>query len=102
MAHTILATDQPKTPDDQILGKDWAGEFQLLCTVYASDEVFLQVRDSDDPDAEWLNARFNGTEIKFSAAGDVFDAKLARDYEYQLITANAGAKVVIAKHDVHG
>ena len=99
MARTILATDQTETPDDQILGRDWAGEYQLLCTTYAADEVFLQVRA---PGGTWLNAKFNGNDIKLTAAGDVLDVRLVRDYEYQLTTANAGAEVVIAKHNIHG
>ncbi|MDE0401497.1 MAG: hypothetical protein OXL96_27180 [Candidatus Poribacteria bacterium] len=100
MAKTILATDQKETPDEQILGKDWAGEYQLLCTTYASDEVVLQVRPCGTE--TWNTARFNGQEIKFTAAGEVIDARLVRDYEYRLMTAKVGAEVVIAKHDVHG
>ena len=100
MPHTILATDQTETPDDQILGKDWAGEYQLLCTTYASDEVVLQVRPAGTD--TWITAKFNGREIKLTAVGDVLDVRLVRDYEYQLSTENAGAEVVIAKHNVHG
>ena len=99
MPHTILATDQIKTPGDEILGKDWAGEFQLQCTTYASDEVVMQVRS---PGKTWNNAIFDGKEIKLTAAGEVLDVKLVRGYEYRLITANAGAEVDIAKHNVHG
>ena len=99
MAKTILATDQTES---QILNENWYGEFQLHCRVYASDEVFLQANDPDDPDTDWITASFNGVDIKFSKVGSVFDVKLARDIHYRLYTANAGAKVVIAKHDVHG
>ena len=100
MPHTILATDQTETPDAHILGKDWAGEYQLLCTTYASAEVVLQVRPRGTQ--TWNTARFNRTEMKLTAAGDVLDIRLMRDYEYRLMTATAGAEVVIAKHDVHG
>ena len=100
MAHTILATDQTETPDEQILGKDWAGEYQLLCTTYASDEVVLQVRPNGTE--TWNTAKFNGREIKLTGVGEVLDVRLVRDYEYQLSTENAGAEVVIAKHNVHG
>lgn len=100
MAKTILATDQTETPDEQILGKDWAGEYQLLCTTYASDEVVLQVRPRGTP--SWSTAKYNGSDIKFTAVGDIFDVKLVRDYEYRLQTANIGAEVVIAKHNIHG
>ena len=100
MAHVILATNQTETPDEQILGKDWAGEYQLLCTTYAADEVFLQVRVRGTE--TWINAKFNGQEIKLTGVGDVLDIRLVRDYEYQLSTANAGAEVVIAKHNIHG
>ena len=100
MPHTILATDQTETPDAHILGKDWAGEYQLLCTTYASAEVVLQVRPRGTQ--TWNTAKLNGTEMKLTAAGDVLDIRLMRDYEYRLMTATAGAEVVIAKHDVHG
>ena len=101
MAKTLLATDQTATPKDQILDENWYGEFQLHCRVYASDEVFLQVNDPDDPDTGWINANLNGVDIKFSKVGSVFDIKLAKDMDYRLHTANAGAKVVIAKHNPH-
>lgn len=100
MPHTILATDQTQTPDDQILGKDWAGEYQMLCTTYAADEVVLQVRPRGT--SSWHTAKYNGNDISWSAVGDIFDVKLVRDYEYRLLTANAGAEVVIAKHNIHG
>ena len=100
MPHTILATDQTETPDTHILGKDWAGEYQLLCTTYAAAAVVLQVRPRGVE--TWNTATFNGREIKLTAVGDVLDVRLVRDYEYRLITATAGAEVVIAKHNVHG
>ena len=100
MPHTILATDQTETPDDKILGKNWTGEYQLLCTTYAADAVVLQVRPRGTD--TWNTAKFNGTAIKLTAVGEVLDVRLVRDYEYRLSTANAGAEVVIAKHDVHG
>ena len=100
MPHTLLATDKTETPDNQILGKDWAGEYQLLCTTYDSAEVVLQVRPKGT--TTWNTAKFNGQEIKLTAVGDVLDVRLVRDYEYRLMTATAGAEVVIAKHDIHG
>jgi hypothetical protein len=99
MAHVILTTDQTETPDKQILGKDWAGEYQLLCTTYASDEVVLQVRPRGTD--TWNTAKFNGTEIKLTGVGEVLDVRLARDYEYRLLTATTGAEVVIAKHNIY-
>lgn len=99
MAKVILKTDQTATAEADILGKDWYGEYQLLCTTYDSAEVLLQVRT---PGGTWLNARYDGQEIKLTAAGDTLDVKLARDYEYRLNTETAGAEVCIAKHDPHG
>ena len=99
MAKVILKTDQTETPDADILGTDWYGEYQLLCTTYAADAVYLQVRV---PDGTWQNARYDGTEIKLTAAGDTLDVKLVKAYEYRLITATAGAEVYIAAHDPHG
>ena len=101
MAKTLLATDQKETPEADILDENWYGEFQLHCRVYASDEVFLQANDPDDPDTDWINANLNGVDIKLSRVGAVLDVKLARDIDYRLYTANAGAKVVIAKHNPH-
>ncbi len=100
MPKKILATDQTETPKADILGKAWYGEFQLLCEVYASDEVIMQVRSG--PKGTWNNAKFNGRDIKLTAAGEVLDVKLAKGYQYQLITANPGAEVFIEKHDPHG
>ena len=101
MAKTILATDQKETPKANILDGNWYGEFQLHCRVYASDEVFLQANDPDDPDTGWINANLNGVDIKFSKVGSVLDVNLAKDMHYRLYTANAGAKIVIAKHNPH-
>jgi len=100
MPHVILSSTETETPENQILGKDWAGEYQLLCTTYASDEVVLQVRPRGT--SAWHTAKYNGNDIKFTAVGDIFDVKLVRDYEYRLLTENAGAEVVIAKHNIHG
>ena len=95
----ILKTDQTATPNADILGTDWYGEYQLLCTTYDAAEVVLQVRV---PDGDWINARYDGTEIKLTAAGDTLDVKLAKAYEYRLSTETAGAEVYIAAHDPHG
>ena len=100
MPHTLLATDQTETPDAHILGKDWAGEYQLLCTTYAEDEVVLQVRPRGTE--TWRTAKFNGKTIQLAGVGEVLDLRLVRDYEYRLMTENAGAEVVIAKHDIYG
>ena len=99
MAKVILKTDQTETPDADILGTDWYGEYQLLCSIYDSDAVYLQVRP---PGGDWINARFNGTEITFSAQGDTLDVRLAKGYDYRLKTPNAGAEVWITRHNPHG
>ena len=98
MTHIILATDQTETPKDQILGKDWYGDFHLLCQTYASDEVIMQVRAKGKT---WNNA-FDGKEIKLTRAGEIVGVELVKDYEYRLITASPGAEVHIAKKDIHG
>ena len=100
-----LSKTQTNTTANPIFGKDWAGEYQLLCTAYASDEVFLQVRprvSEGETQLTWQNAKFNGNAIKFTGVGEVFDLRFVRDYEYRLMTATAGAEVVIAKHDIYG
>ena len=99
MAKVILKTDQTETAAADILGTDWYGEYQLLCSIYGSDEVHLQVRP---PGGDWINARYEGNAIKLAAAGDTLDVKLAKSYEYRLSTENAGAEVYIAAHDPHG
>lgn len=99
MAKVILKTDQTETHENDILGTDWYGEYQLLCTTYDAAEVTLQVRL---PDGTWQNARYDGNEIKLTGVGDTLDVKLAKSYEYRLSTATAGAEVYIAAHDPHG
>ena len=99
MATEILAITETKTSDTKILDKGWAGEFQVLCTTYADDPVKMQIREPGD---EWMDAKFNGNQIQLTGKGEVIDVKLARDFDYQLVTANPGARVVIAKHNVHG
>ena len=49
----ILESDQTQTPDEKRLDKEWAGEFQLLCTVYTSHPVKMQVRPDN---GDWLDA----------------------------------------------
>lgn len=95
----ILESDQRKTPDEKILGKDWSGEFQLLCAVYTAHPVKMQVRPQN---GTWIDAKFNGNTIQLTEAGEVLDIKLVRDFEYQLVTKTAGAEVHIAKHNAHG
>lgn len=99
MAKVLLKTDQPHTADADILSTDWYGEYNLFCSVYDSADVHLQVRV---PGGIWINARYNGNEIKLTAAGENVDIRLARDFDYRLFTETAGAEVWIAKHDPHG
>ena len=99
MAKVILKSDQTHTPDADILGEHWYGEYQLTCSVYASDPVNIQIRT---PGGNWNNARFNGKEIQLTAAGDTADVKLTKGYDYRLVTATEGAEVFIDAHDPHG
>ena len=59
------------------------------------------MRDPDDPDSDWIDAKLNGKTIQLKEAGEVIDVKLARDFDYQLVTETAGAKVHIARHNIH-
>ena len=97
MPKRILATDQVETPDDDILGKAWHGDFQIVCTVYASDPVIFQFR----VEKQWINANFNNTDIQLKKKGAVLDVTLAYDVDYRVITANAGAEVFISRIDPH-
>ena len=99
MAKVILKSDQTATPDADILGTDVYGEYQLFCDAYTGNEVNLQIRREG---GTWKNARYNGTEIVFSAEGDVFDVTLKKGFDYRLSTETAGAEVWIAKDDPHG
>ena len=99
MAKAILKTDQTSTADTDILGKDWYGEYNLVCSVYDSADAHVQFRV---PGGTWINARYNGSEIKLTAAGENVDVKLVRDFDYRISTETAGAEVWIAKHDPHG
>ena len=98
MATVILESTQTETPDDKVLGKDWAGDFQLYCKTYGGSDIRLQIRE---PGGTWQDAKFNGDEIELTDNGDVLDVKLARNYDYRLSTKSTGAEVLIAKHDIH-
>ena len=97
MPKKILAADQDQTPDPDILGKAWHGDFQLYCTVYASDPATLQMRI----EKEWITVNFNNTDIQLKKKGAVLDVTLAYDIDYRVITANAGAEVFISRIDPH-
>ena len=97
MPKKILAADQDQTPDPDILGKAWHGDFQLYCTVYASDPAMLQFRI----EKEWITVNFNNTDIQLKKKGAVLDVTLAYDIDYRVITANAGAEVFISRIDPH-
>ena len=97
MPKKILATDQDQTPDPDILGKAWYGDFQLYCTAYASDPATLQMRI----EKEWITVNFNNTDIQLKKKGAVLDVTLAYDIDYRVITANAGAEVFISRIDPH-
>ena len=97
MAFKILATDQTETPDDSILGLAWAGDYQILCTAYGSNEAVLQVRPIGT--STWINAKYNGNTIQLDGLGEALDVTLVRDYEYRFMTAAVGAEVYIAKHE---
>lgn len=92
---TMIILESNQT--NKVLDKQWAGEFQLLCTAYTSHPVKLQVRVHS---GEWMDAKFNAKDIQLTAQGEVLDIKLARDFEYQLVTETSGAEVHIAKHNV--
>lgn len=94
MATVILESTQTETPDNKILDKDWAGEFQLYCKTASTTPVKLQIREQG---GTWQNAIFNGTEIELKNAGAVLDIKIAREFEYRLATDTAGAEVLIAR-----
>lgn len=94
MATVILETDQTQTPDNKILDKNWAGDFQLYCKTYAETLVNLEIRE---PGGTWQTARFDDKAIQLKAAGEVLDIRLAKDYDYRLKTQTAGAEVLIAK-----
>ena len=96
MARQILKTTQTES---EVLDTDWYGEYQIVCTVYASDPVKLQFLRPGS--TTWITARYNNTEIQLSSVGDVLDVKLTKGYDYRLHTENEGAEVFIDKHDPH-
>lgn len=94
----LLQPTETATPDDRILGKEWAGYYQLLCTVYTSHRVRLQARGEN---GVWLDASVNGVLIELKRAGDVADVRLVRNTDYRLWTETAGAEVEINKHNLY-
>ena len=97
MPKKILAIDQVETPDDDILGKAWHGDFQLYCTAYASDPAMLQFRI----EKEWITVNFNNTDILLKKKGAVLDITLTHDVDYRMFTESPGAEVFISKIDPH-
>ena len=94
MATILLASTDT---DSEVLGDKVAGHFQLICLTYSSAPVVLQVRDPESNSA-WVTARYNNTDIQFSAAGDVLDVTFTRHFDYRLHTATAGAVIAIDSH----
>ena len=83
------------TETEAAIASDLIGNFQSACDVYASDEVILQFRVS--PDRSWVNARqIDGTEIKWTQAGMIFEITLAEAFDYRVITTTAGAEIFLA------
>ena len=97
MPKRILAIDQVETPDIDILGRVWYGDFKLICTVYASDPVKLQMR----VESEWITVNSNDIDIQLKKKGAVSDVTLAHDIDYKVITETQGAEVFISKIDPH-
>ena len=97
MPKKILATDQVETPEADILGKHWYGDFQIYCTAYASDPATFQMRI----EKEWITVNFNKSDIELTKKGAVLDVTLAYDVDYRVITANPGAEVFISRIDPH-
>ena len=97
MPKRILATDQDQTPEADILGRDWHGDFQIVCTAYGSDPVKFQIR----VEKEWIDVNFNKTDIELTKKGAVLDVTLAYDVDYRVVTANPGAEVFISRIDPH-
>ena len=89
-ARKLLGTTDTATPDADVIKEVW-GELHLLCQVYASNEVNLQLRAAGE--TTWNNASFNGDDITLSAAGAVAEVRVVPGYEYQVATATAGAEV---------
>ena len=98
MAKCILKSDQTATPDADILGPDWYGEYQITCSVYGSNAVNLQIRT---PGGTWNDAMFNGNAIELTAAGDTAEVKLTKEFDYRVATDAQGAEVWIDKSDPH-
>ena len=97
MPKKILAADQDRTPDPDILRKAWYGDFQLYCTAYTSDLAILQFRI----EKEWITVNFNNTDILLKKKGAVLDITLTHDVDYRMFTESPGAEVFISKIDPH-
>ena len=83
--------------ESEVLGTQYAGQYQLVCLVYGSSPVMLEVRDPDHSDT-WVTARYNSTDISFNAAGDSLDVVLTKGFDYRLKTTTAGAVISIDRH----
>ena len=99
MAKCILKSDQTATPDADILGPDWYGDYQITCSVYGSNAVNLQIRVPGS--TTWNDAKFEGNDVELTAAGDTAKVELTKEFDYRVSTAAQGAEVWIDKVDPH-
>lgn len=100
MAKVILEKGQKNTPDDQILGKDWYGKYQITLEVKGTTAVYFQRRVAKDK--PWQNASCcNGSEITLTKVGAMLDVNLIKSFDYRCVTETAGSEVWIGKHQLH-
>ena len=91
-ATRILETTETESEIDE----NWVGGFQIFMSVAGTADVNLQIKRPGTN--TYINARYNGTDITLSAAGDVLDILLVEHFNYRLHTATAGAEVYASNH----
>lgn len=85
--------------ESAVLDESVEGRFQVSCDIYVAD---VKMQFSDDGGTTWVDGSFNGTPIKLSSAGDIFDQEFTRGRFYKFVTATKGSRVSIDKHSQAG
>lgn len=75
-----------------------SGTFKMVCLVYGSEQVDLQVRDPD-VSATWVGLRQpSGQPYRFDRAGESYDITLTQGFEYRFHADAAGAVIAMERH----
>ena len=88
MAEVLLAAGKTNSETLRLVGG-----YKLVCLVYGTAQVDLQIRDPEVSET-WISLRQGGgSPIRFDRAGEAYDINFTGGFEYRLNTGTAGAVV---------